>query len=87
MGKITGRHKRVRIDLMLDPATIIRLDQMVKHGRQIYNHNGINRSRIIEKLILEKDPLKQAIDQAKYHQQQLMICRDHIEALEDDNQK
>lgn len=82
--KIPKDKKRLRrrIDILLDPGTIIRLEQLVKNAE----NNGsklASKSRIIEELIMKCDPLDHAKEQAKHHQRMLMMWKDKIDSMEE----
>jgi len=62
------------------------LNSMVKEGKRIYR-NGINRSVIVENLLIKSDPVKDLKLKAKNIAVDLQATLDRIKVLEDQESK
>ena len=77
---------RKRIDLMFDPATINRLDALLKEAKKL-GHNHTNRSRLLEQMIMERDPEQQCRAAIKQTQIDLMQLKDRLVAIQEAREK
>lgn len=78
--------KNKRINIYISETAIAILNGMEKKAKKLY-HNGVNRSRIIEDLVLRADPIIDLKHQAKKLQVDLQATVEKIRHLEDENQK
>ena len=74
--------KRQRLDLSLDPGTIIMIDQMVANARAI-NSPYANRSRIIEQMIRDIDPEQILIQRKREIHIKLHEINKRLEVIEE----